>query len=204
MSLLPLEGSGADATSMTDPEAGEEDEVDKDEYYSAIVHVKSFLQFLSSHVVSHTTIASECFPVMLLTSLRIFGRMFLSTDCDKFGRHLRRPLLDHVCLHIRRRRSRGRPHVLHPRRRALICWSRRSLRGCRFPRLTLHVLCRRLASTWWRLTLTYSSLYFESTAPLLPLYCRTVVPFHCISLSRYNRFDTLVFSHNNHDWQTFE
>lgn len=47
------------AGGMVDPETGAIEEVDKDEYFNAIVHVKSFLQFLSSHVVSHTTIASK-------------------------------------------------------------------------------------------------------------------------------------------------
>ncbi|KAF8339769.1 checkpoint protein Hus1/Mec3 [Cantharellus anzutake] len=41
-------------------EQAEREDVDPDEWYRAIVSVKSFLQFLSSYVVSTTTVASIC------------------------------------------------------------------------------------------------------------------------------------------------
>lgn len=71
--------------------------VDKEEYFDTIVHLKSLLQFLSSYVVSHTTIAGK--SLRFVSSISSSSEEF--TDVRQRHRLVRRPLPNHVRLYIR-------------------------------------------------------------------------------------------------------
>lgn len=75
-----------------DPE-GEDDEAEKDptQLFGVLVHVRSFLKFLNSHVVSTTTIActSSYFlylPLLWLCSLGVLTNIDLCSICSRHKR----------------------------------------------------------------------------------------------------------------------